>query len=103
MLLTLNPSESTPLCKVKRVYRAFRSVSTPRRTKDLRVVGPVDRQGPLGASERRESASEWIAEALTERLRTELTSRAWMGLNRAAAAPRNTVEQLLRTSLSERA
>ena len=103
MLLTLNPSETTPLCKIKRVYRAFRSVSTPRRTKDLRVVGPVDRQRPLGASERRESASEWIAEALTARLRTELISRGWIRLDRAAAAQRNTVEQLVRTSLSERA
>ena len=103
MLLTLNPSETTPLCKIKRVYRAFRSVSTPRRTKDLRVVGPVNRQRPLGASERGESASEWIAEALTARLRTELISRGWIRLVHAAAAHRNSVEQLLRTSLSERA
>jgi len=32
------------VCKIKPVYPAFRSVSTPRRTKDLPVVGPVTRK-----------------------------------------------------------
>ncbi len=38
-------------CKIKPVYPAFRSVSTPRRTKDLLVVGRVDPEGPVGTAE----------------------------------------------------
>ena len=46
-----NPSQTTFFCKIKRVYPAFRSVSTPRRTKDLHVVGPVNPKGALGMTE----------------------------------------------------
>ena len=48
MRLDPHPTQPTPLCKIKRVYPAFRSVSTLRRTKDLPVVGPVNLEGALG-------------------------------------------------------
>jgi hypothetical protein len=95
--------ESNPTldCKIKRVYPAFRSVSTPRGTKDLPVVGPVNPETAPGMADGCASASEWSAENLSERLRSELTPRAWNRLVRAAAGRGTTVEQLLRSLLSE--
>src|SRR5438034_1254713 len=74
-------------CKIKPVYPAFRYVSTPRRTKDLPVVGPVDPEGALGMAEGSASATEWSAERVSERLRMELTPRAWSRLVREPRAP----------------
>ena len=88
-------------CKIKPVYPAFRSVSTPRRTKDLPVVGPVNPETALGTTEGRASAAEWSAESVSERLRSELTPRAWNRLVRGAACRGISVEQLLRSMLSE--
>ena len=50
-------------CKIKPVYPAFRSVSTPRRTQDLPVVGPVDPEGALGMTEGCASSSAWAQKA----------------------------------------
>ena len=88
-------------CKIKPVYPAFRSVSTPRRTKDLPVVGPVDPEGALGMAEGSASTAEWSAESVSERLRGELTPKAWNGLVRGTACRAISVEQLLWSALSE--
>ena len=101
MRLDPNPARTIPRCKIKRVYPPFRSVSTPRRTKDLPVVGPVDPEGALGMARGRASASEWSAESLRHRLRSELTPRAWNRLVRLAECRGNSIEQLLRSALLE--
>ena len=88
-------------CKIKPVYPAFRSVSTPRWRKDLRVVGLLNRETALGTAESCPPASEWRAEDLAERLRTELSPRAWNRLVRASEDRGASVEQLLRSGLSE--
>ena len=59
-------------CKIKRVNPAFRSVSTPRWTKDLPVVGPVNPTTSLEWPREPSSASEWSAERLCERLQIVL-------------------------------
>jgi len=58
-------------CKLKAVNPPFRSVSTPRGRKDLRVVGRVN---PVSAA-RPASLTDWCAERLRERFRIETTSR----------------------------
>ena len=88
-------------CKVKAVNPPFRSVSTPRWTKDLPVVGPVNPETALSTTEGSASAAEWSAEGVSERLRSELTSRAWNRLVRGAACRGISVEQLVRAMLSE--
>ena len=97
MRLEPNPARMIRRCKIKPVYPAFRSVSTPRGTKDLHVGGPVNPETVVGTAE----AAEWSAENLSERLRTELTPRAWSRLVRAAVGHGTSVEQLLRSTLSE--
>ena len=101
MRLEPNPARTNRRCKIKPVYPAFRSVSTPRRTKDLPVVGPVDPEGALGMAEGCASTSGWSAESLSARLRRELTSRTWNRLVRLAACRGTRVEQLVRATLSE--
>ena len=96
-----NPAQTIRRCKIKRVYPAFRSVSTPRRAKDLPVGGPVNPETAVGTAEGCAPASEWSAENLSERLRSELTPRAWNRLVRLAACRGTSVEQLLRSGLSE--
>jgi hypothetical protein len=95
------PAPTTERCKIKPVYPAFRSVSTPRRTKDLLVVGPVNPEGLLGMAEGAASISGWSPESLSARLRSELTPRAWNRLAGLAAGRGTSVEQLLRSTLSE--
>ena len=101
MRLEPNPARTIRRCKIKRVYPAFRSVSTPRGTKDLLGCGPVNPKDALGTPTGSAPASEWSAENLSERLRTELTPRAWSRLVRAAVGHGTSVEQLLRSTLSE--
>ncbi len=96
-----DPAPTFPRCKIKRVNPAFRSVSTPRRTRDLPKAGPVNPTAARGRLSRPLSASEWSAERLCERLRIELDPRAWMLLVRAAARRGATLEQLLDSALSE--
>ena len=88
-------------CKIKRVNPAFRSVSTPRWTKDLRRSRSVNPTRALGNPRETASALEWSAESLSERLRIELTPRAWERLIEAAQRRGMTVDQLLRWGLSE--
>jgi len=101
MRLDPKPAPTTERCKIKPVYPAFRSVSTPRRTKDLPVRGPVNPETALGTTEGSTSASKWSPENPSERLRSELTPRAWNPLVRGAACPGTNAEQLLWSTLSE--
>ena len=98
---TPKPARTTWRCKIKPVYPAFRSVSTPRWRKDLRVVGLLNPETALGTAERCAPASEWRAEDLAERLRSELGPRAWNRLVRASEDRGASVEQLFRSGLSE--
>ena len=88
-------------CKIKPVYPGFRSVSTPQWQKDLRVVGLLNPETALGVAESCVPASEWRAEDLAERLRRELSPRAWSRLVRASEDRGASVEQLFRSGLSE--
>ena len=101
MCLAPKPARTTERCKIKPVDPAFRSVSTPRRTKDLPVRGPVDPGIALGTTEGSTAASNWSAENLSERLRCELTPGAWNRLVRGAACRGGSVEQLLRSMLPD--
>ncbi len=95
------PARPTERCKIKAVNPPVRSVSTPRCTKDLPVVGPVNPATALGSPQRPASAPEWSAEKLSERLRIELGPGAWKRLVHAAEGRGTSVEQLLRSGLSE--
>jgi hypothetical protein len=101
MSLDTNPSQQTPICKIKAVNPPFRSVSTLRETKDLPVVGPVNPTTAPGQSPEPGSASEWSAERLGERLRLELSPRSCRRLVRAGTGRGASVEHLLRSALSE--
>lgn len=98
---TPKPARTLPRCKIKAVNPPFRSVSTPRRTKDLPVVGPVNPATALEPARQPASAPEWSAENLSERLRIELAPGAWKRLVHAAQERGTSVEQLLRSGLSE--
>ena len=101
--MRLEPKPAQPIrrCKIKPVYPAFRSVSTPRWRKDLRVVGLLNPETALGTAESCAPASERRAEDLAERLRSELSPRAWNRLVRASEDRGTSVEQLFRAGLSE--
>jgi hypothetical protein len=101
MRLVSKSARTTERCKIKPVYPAFRSVSTPQCTKDLHVVGPVNPERAFGVPNGRTSAPRRSAEKLSERLQGELTPRAWKRLVRGAACPGTSVERLLRSMLSE--
>jgi hypothetical protein len=101
MRLDRNPARPRRLCKIKRVNPAFRSVSTPRGTKDLRAAGPVNPTTSLGWPREPPLASEWSPERLCERLRNKLAPGAWERLIRAAGCSGLTLEQFLRAGLSE--
>jgi len=88
-------------CKIKAVNPPFRSVSTPRRTKDLPGPDSVNRVSSVGSLSRPAAVSEWDAELLCERLRTELDPAAWKRLVRAAKRRGATLEQLFDSGLSE--
>src|SRR5437867_2141215 len=96
-----NRPETIRDCKIKPVYPAFRSVSTPQWQKDLRVVGLLNPERALGTAESCAPASGWRAEDLAERLRSELSPRAWNRLVRASEDRGRSVEQLFRSGLSE--
>jgi hypothetical protein len=94
------PAPRPRRCKIKAVNPPFRSVSTPRSTKDLPKLGPVNPRGALGKPSEAAPASDWNAERLCERLRFELEPGAWERLVRAAERRGATLEQLLETTLS---
>jgi hypothetical protein len=98
-----DPTQARPTrrCKIKAVNPPFRSVSTPRSTKDFPEPRSVNPSGRLGNAGRSAAASEWDAEHLCERLRMELAFGAWKRLVRAAERRGATLEQLLDSGLSE--
>lgn len=101
MCLAPKSARTTERCKIKRVNRAVRSVSTPRWTKDLPVLGPVNPATALVPAQRPPSPSERNAESLGEHLRMELLSGARKRLRNAPEGRDTSVEQLLRSSPSE--
>ncbi len=98
---TQKPDRTLPRCKIKAVNPPFRSVSTPRSTKDLPEPGPVNPGASLESTSGSAAASEWGAESLCARLRTELAPGAWRRLVGAAKRRGGTLEQLLASTLSE--
>jgi hypothetical protein len=101
MYLAPKPARTTERCKIKPVDPAFRSVSTPRRTKDLRVHGPVYPEPSLDTTNGSRTAPAWSAESLSERLRWELIERTWNRLALGAEWRDGSVEQRLPQMLSE--
>ena len=88
-------------CKVKAVNPPFRSVSTPRGRKDLRVVGRVNPAARHRAPRLRLDLSEWNARRLARRLQEELNPDAWQHLSAVAMRRGGTVARLLEQGLSE--
>ena len=88
-------------CKVKAVNPPFRSVSTPRGRKDLRVVGRVNPAVRHRAPRLRLDLSEWNPRRLARRLQEELNPDAWQYLSAIAMRRGGTVAQLLEQGLSE--
>ncbi len=97
MCLTPNPARPAQCCKLKAVNPPFRSVSTPRGRKDLRVVGRVNPSAPR----LRLDLSEWNARRLARKLEEELSRDAWQRLSTLATSRGSTVAHLLETGLSE--
>jgi hypothetical protein len=95
MALTTKPARTTRRCKIKRVNPAFRSVSTPRRAKDLRMRDRVNGE----VARRLATGSEWSPRSLCRRLQRELPTSLWRRLNRAVAERGTTVEAFLQASL----
>jgi hypothetical protein len=89
-------------CKLKAVNPPFRSVSTPRGRKDLRVVGRVNPAARHRGPPLRLDFSEWNAQRLARRLQEELNPDAWRRLTALATDRGSTVAHLLEQVLSER-
>jgi hypothetical protein len=88
-------------CKLKAVNPPFRSVSTPRGRKDLRVVGRVNPDARARTPRLRHELSEWNARRRAKRLEQELSRDAWQRLSGLATDRESTVAQLLERGLSE--
>jgi hypothetical protein len=101
MRLDPNPAPTTETCKIKRVNPAFRSVSTPRCTKDLPERGPVNPATVVGPAQQPPPPSERSADSLGERLRIERLPEAWKRPLHVSEGRATSVEQLFRSSLSE--
>jgi hypothetical protein len=101
MCLPPKPAPTKDVCKIKRVNRAVRSVSTPRWTKDLPVLGPVNPATALKPAQQPASPSQWRGEGLVERFRTDLLLGVRKRLHNAVEGRGTGVEQMLRSSLSE--
>ena len=101
MHLEPNPPQTTPFCKIKAVNPPFRSVSTPRGTKDLQVVAAVNPATERGRPGAPASSWESTANRPRERLRNELSSGAGQHLLRAVDSAGMRLERLLRSGLPE--
>lgn len=101
--MSLDPelARRTRDCKLKAVNPPFRSVSTPRARKDLRVVGRVNPSALARTPRLRLDLSEWNARRLARKLEHELSRDAWQRLSARATDRGCTVAQLLETGLSE--
>jgi len=101
MRLDPETARKTDVCKLKAVNPPFRSVSTPRPRKDLRVVGRVN---PTAGARRRRlrfDLSEWNARRLAKKPQQELSRAAWDRLVELATRHGSTVEELLEDGLWE--
>ena len=101
MRLDRTPAPRLRNCKIKRVNPAFRSVSTPRPTKDLPMAGPVNPTTSLGWVREPSSASEGSPDMLCKRSRIDIASATETRLIRAARRRGGTLERILRSALSE--
>ena len=101
MRLEPKPAPTIRRCKLKAVNPPFRSVSTPRARKDLRVVGRVNPDTGAPALRLRLDFSEWNARRLAKKLEEELSRDAWQRLSALATNRGDTVAQLLEQALSE--
>ena len=101
MRLALNPARTTPLCKIKRVDPAFRSVSTPRSAKDLPVVGPVYPEAAAGVADGLESAAENTAKRLSAAIRSELVPAPCAPSFASIDAAKSIKSSSLKSGLSE--
>ena len=101
--MRLNPETArrTLDCKVKAVNPPFRSVSTLRCRKDLRVVGRVNPSARARPPRLRLDLSEWNARRLATKLEEELGRDAWQRLSALATNGGSTVAQLLEAGLWE--
>jgi len=88
-------------CKIKPVYPAFRSVSTPRGRKDLRVVGRVNPDACSRTARLHLDLSEWNARRLAKRLEEEVSRDAWQRISALATNRGRRVAQLLEHAFSE--
>jgi len=88
-------------CKLKAVNSPFRSVSTPRGRKDLRVVGRVNPDACARTPRLHLDLSEWNARRLVKRLDEVLSRDAWQRLSALATNRGSTVAQLLEYALLE--
>jgi hypothetical protein len=93
--------QTTSDCKLKAVNPPFRSVSTPRARKDLRVVGQVNPDACARTPRLRLDLSEWNARRLAKKLEEEPSRDAWQRLSALATNGGGTVAQLLEQALSE--
>jgi hypothetical protein len=88
-------------CKLKAVNPPFRSVSTPRGRKDLRVVGRVNPDACARTPRLHLDISEWNARRLAKKLEKELSRDAWRRLSALATNGGSAVSQLLEHAPSE--
>jgi hypothetical protein len=88
-------------CKLKAVNPPFRSVSTPRGRKDLRVVGRVNPDACARTPRLHLDLSEWNARRLAKGLEEEVSRDAWQRLSALATNRGSTVAQVLEHALSE--
>jgi len=101
MRLDPETARKTHVCKLKAVNPPFRSVSTPRARKELRVVGRVN---PTPGARRRRprfDLSEWNARRLARKLQEQLSREAWERLFVLAKRRGSSVEELLEDGLWE--
>ena len=94
-------AEITHDCKLKAVNPPFRSVSTPRGRKDLRVVGRVNPNACARTPRLRHELSELNARRLAKRPEKELGRDAWQCHSALATDRGSTVAQLREQALSE--
>jgi len=101
MTLGPKPSQTIADCKLKAVNPPFRSVSTPRGRKDLRVVGRDNPNACARTPRLRHELSELNARRRAKRLEKELGRDAWQCLSALATDRGSTVAQLREQALSE--
>jgi hypothetical protein len=101
--MTYGPTtaEITHDCKLKAVNPPFRSVSTPRGRKDLRVVGRVNPPARTRSPRRRPDLSKWNVRRLAKKLEDELSRDALRRPSALATKRESTVAQPLEQALSE--